>query len=154
MRYEVAGESMIPTLLPGDRLLASGLVYRFRRPQRGEIVLVRSPAAGEEGLVLVKRVIGLPGERISIHDGRVAVNAKLLDEPYLFVPFTPGPLTGEWSLGPAEYFLLGDERLRSDDSRRWGPVSVRNILGRVIYRYAPTERRGWLLGPLRNGWRG
>ena len=135
---------MLPTLLPGDRLLVGRLSLLPWRPRRGDIVLAhRQRPIG----VMVKRVVGLPGEQVRIEEGLLIVNDRPLLEPYLSSPVTPFPMQGEWTLCPNEYFLLGDNRARSDDSRRFGPVHREAILGRAWYRYAPAPRRGALNGP-------
>lgn len=140
-RFRVSGPSMAPTLLPGDRLLIDILVYRLRPPRRGELVVFRLPEHPE--IQAVKRIVGLPGEQVGIRDALVTVNGVPLQEPYLDVQ-TPWPTEGSWRLGPGEYFLLGDNRAASRDSRAFGPVARRLLSGLVWYRYWPPPRRGRL----------
>lgn len=143
-RYQVAGESMIPTLVPGDRLLVNRRLAGLWQPRRGDIVLVHWPISGKNGPAMVKRIIGLPGEEVTIREGQVFINGHPLDEPYLPQPTTPYPLSAMWVLGPDEYFVMGDNRARSEDSRRYGPVRQSWIWGHAWYRYAPPQRRGRL----------
>jgi signal peptidase I len=154
--YRIPSESMVPTLLIRDRVLANRFIYHLREPQRGDIVVFRYPV--DERLTFIKRLIGLPGDVISLDEGKVVVNGKPLDEPYLAqeggrpVPTNPdGPPPGStmaapWSLtqpytvGKDEYFVMGDNRLNSDDSRVWGPVPKDNLIGLAFLVYWPPGR--------------
>lgn len=129
---EVRGQSMEPTCPPGRRLRASRVAYVFRRPSRGELVVVRPP--GTPPRVDIKRVIGLPNEQIAWTQGLFRVNGELLQEPYARIPAAP-PGDDEIQtrrLGPDEYFVAGDNRLYSHDSRRYGPVRRTAILAKVL----------------------
>ena len=131
-RVEVRGESMAPTCSPGRRLRASRLPYVFRRPSRGELVLVRPP--GTVDRADIKRVIGLPNEQVAWSQGIFRVNGELLQEPYARIPAAP-PGDEEIQtrhLGPDDYFVAGDNRLYSHDSRRYGPVKRTAILAKVL----------------------
>jgi signal peptidase I len=154
VRVAVVGRSMHPTLCDGDRLLVSRLAYRLRRPRRGEIVLLRR-TGGAHKPESIKRIVGLPHEQVQIVAGEVRLNGHPLREPYLPQPATEAEsallsaalaLTPscEWRLGADEYVVLGDNRARSTDSRSFGPVRMRDITGRVWYRYEPWERAGHL----------
>ena len=130
---EVSGASMVPTLHDSDRYLLNRLVYDFRAPHRGEIVVVKDPT---DGAYCVKRVVGLPGESLYFNEGRLFVNGEELNEPYLRPgtrTFTPERVQRELVVcGKDRYYLLGDNRNNSFDSRFYGPVSKANILGVVI----------------------
>ena len=129
---EVRGQSMEPTCPPGRRFRASRLPYVFRRPARGELVVVRPP--GTPARIEIKRVIGLPNEQIAWGQGLFRVNGELLHEPYAHIPVAP-PGDDEIRtrhLGPDEYFVAGDNRLYSHDSRRYGPVTRTAILAKVL----------------------
>jgi signal peptidase I len=130
---EVSGASMVPTLHDSDRYLLNRLVYDFRAPHRGEIVVVKDPT---DGAYCVKRVVGLPGESLYFKDGRLFVNGEELNEPYLrpgTMTFTPERVQQELVVcGKDRYYLLGDNRNNSFDSRFYGPISRANILGVVI----------------------
>lgn len=136
-RFYVRGSSMEPTLHNGQYLVVSKVSYRFSEPQRGDIVVFISPiGAGED---YIKRIIGLPGERVEIRDGAVWINGYQLDEPYLNSGI---PYTGAWNLGPDEYFVLGDNRANSSDSHTWGPLPRRNIIGKAWLCYWPPQYWG------------
>jgi signal peptidase I len=104
------------------------------------VVVVVAP--GDSHLRYVKRVVGLPGEEVRILDGALLVDGARLIEPYLGgLPSSVGLGDSVWGLGPEEYFVLGDNRLRSTDSREYGPVGARLIVGKAWFRYWPL--RGW-----------
>jgi signal peptidase I len=155
--FRVPTSSMEPTLAcarPGvgctasfnDRVLVARIVYRFRGPGPGEIAVFHAPAAAKrlcsEGGIYLKRVIGLPGDVVSERDGVVYVNGRRLDEPYVD-PNDRDTLTKTWPrLGPGEYFVMGDNRVDSCDSRTWGPVSRSAFIGPVVATYWPPNRWG------------
>jgi signal peptidase I len=153
--FRVPTSSMEPTLAcakPGagctgtfnDRVLVARIVYRFRDPRRGEIAVFHAPAAAKrlcsEGGIYLKRVIGLPGEVVSERDGTVYVDGRRLDEPYVD-PRDRDSETHTWPrLGPGQYFVLGDNRADSCDSRTWGPVDRSAFVGPVVATYWPPTR--------------
>jgi signal peptidase I len=153
--FRVPTSSMEPTLHcahPGigctgslnDRVLVAKIVYRFREPKRFEIAVFHAPARARklcsEGGTYLKRVIGLPGEQVSERVGYFYVNGKKLKEPYLSF-YTRDSLTKTWPrLGPKEYFVMGDNRLGSCDSRAWGGVKRSAFIGPVIATYWPPTR--------------
>ena len=126
----VRGGSMRPTLEPGQRIAVAPLV---RPPARGDLVVV---ARGQR-LEVVKRVVGLPGERVRLRGGRLEVDGAAVPEPYLA---TPGAGELDLRLGSAEYLVLGDHRAASTDSRDFGPIGADAILGRVAFAYWPPRR--------------
>ena len=130
--YVVPSGSMAPAILPGDRVLVE---LRDAPPARGEIWLVQGPTSA-----LVKRVIGRPGETIEVRDDRVWIDGEPLDEPYLIAP--TGGTMPPLRLGPDQYFLMGDTRGISLDSRTFGPVQAGKLFGRVEYRCWPSNRLG------------
>lgn len=136
-RFYVRGSSMEPTLRNGQYLVVSKIGYRFSEPRRGDIVVFVSPnRAGEN---YIKRIVGLPGERVEIRDGAVWINGHRLDEPYLNSGI---PYTGAWSLGLDEHFVLGDNRANSSDSHAWGPLPRKNIIGKAWLCYWPPQYWG------------
>lgn len=155
--YRIPSASMEPTLhcaAPAsgcksrfsDRVIANRVVYRFSDPKRGDIVVFQAPAATEEtcraGGTFIKRIVGLPGERLSMRHGSVYVNGVRLPETYLD-PRYRGNESGEWARVPRDaYFVLGDNRAMSCDSRRWGTVARGNIFGRAELTYWPPPRAG------------
>jgi signal peptidase I len=136
-RYVVRGDSMRPSLRPGQRLLVrrTGLAW-----SRGQVVVVRDPR--EPATRFMKRLVGLPGEEVRLLDGVLLVDGEVLEEPYLGgLPSSLGPGDRAWALGEDEYLVLGDNRSRSTDSRGFGPVAAELIAGRVWFRYWPP--RAW-----------
>ena len=151
-RYVVQGDSMLPSLKGKQHILVAAVPFH-RQPEplrRGDIVVLRHPLLISR--VYIKRVIGLPEEEISLREGRVVVNGNALRERFLPCR-TAGELgahvkryEGEWSIGPEEYFVMGDNRNDSQDSRVFGALHQRLIIGRVWFRYWPL--RCW--GPISN----
>jgi signal peptidase I len=126
----VKGGSMRPTLDPGHRIAVAPLL---RPPARGDLVVLARPG----NLEVVKRVVGLPGERVRLSAGRLEVDGEEVPEPYL-----AGPSAGELDLqlGPAQYLVLGDHRAASTDGRDFGPVGADALVGRVRFAYWPPRR--------------
>jgi signal peptidase I len=155
--YRIPSASMEPTLHCGkpadgcrsrvsDRVIANRIVYRFHAPERGDIIVFKAPdrvaAACNASGTFIKRIIGLPGERVSMQNGHVLINGIRLREPYLAAA-ARGRESGEWASSPGSgYFVLGDNRGMSCDSRRWGLVPRGNIIGRADVRYWPPDRIG------------
>ncbi|HTD65885.1 MAG TPA: signal peptidase I [Candidatus Limnocylindria bacterium] len=125
---EVKGASMSPTLNAGDRFLLNRFAYLHREPERGELVVLKDPETGE---LIVKRIIGLPCETVVMQSDAVYVNGHRMFEPYASVPIRPdrAPLGKATVIPRNYYFVLGDNRMRSLDSRTFGPVSRESILG-------------------------
>ena len=137
-RYEVQSISMEPTLHEGQYLIVSKIAYWFHGPERGDIIVL-DPPNGRSEIPYIKRVIGLPGERVEVRDGRVWVNNIALNEPYISGPPT---YTESYVLGVEEYLVLGDNRNNSSDSHIWGVLPRDNIIGKSIFRYWPPEKWG------------
>ncbi len=139
--FFVQGESMDPAFQPFDYLLADEITYQFRSPQRGEVVIFRFPENPSQ--FYIKRIVGLPGETVEIRDGDVVIynesypDGKVLNESSYLPPEqeTSGHLTME--LEEKEYFVMGDNRDTSYDSRRWGALPKEKIVGRVWLRVWP-----------------
>ncbi|RJQ29856.1 signal peptidase I [Candidatus Parcubacteria bacterium] len=139
--FLVSGSSMAPMFSNGDYLLIDELSYRFRQPERGEVVVFRYPK--DDSTYFIKRIIGLPGERVVIKNGIVTVfdearpQGVKLSEDYLGSgTFTSGNL--EFSLKADEYLVLGDNRSYSFDSRTWGPLKTSDVVGLVRLRLWPV----------------
>ena len=140
-RVRVVGHSMLPTLWPDDRLLVNGVVLHLRHPRRGELVLLTEPDRPD--VLAIKRVVGLPGERVALADGLLYVNLCPRIESYAVLQAEPGT-TETWRLGQDEYLTLGDNRRDARDSRRFGPVPRSSLRGAIRYRYWPAARAGFL----------
>lgn len=173
LNFRVEGLSMEPTLDSGQMLLVNRQIYfhfdlnevlnvlpfveregehifyPLHPPQRGDIVVFHPPV-GRAEKPYIKRVIGLPGEHVAIHDGSVYINGELLEEPYL------GATTTSWPGRPPDYeiivpeghiFLLGDNRNNSTDSRSFGPVAIDEIIGKAWFSYWPSSHLGILQTP-------
>jgi len=133
--FIVKGQSMEPNFENGNYLIIDELSFRFRDPRREEVVVFRYPRNPSQRFI--NRIIGLPGEKIEIKAGSIMVNDQILDESE-YLPFglqTPGNI--QISLNENEYFVLGDNRISSFDSRQWGPLPRKNIIGRVYFRAWP-----------------
>ena len=127
-----------------DRVLVAKIVYRFRNPHRYEIAVFHAPPAAKqacsEGGTFLKRVIGLPGETVSEKNGFFYVDGRKLVEPYLSLLYRDS-VTSTWPrLGPKQYFVMGDNRIGSCDSRTWGPVPRASFIGPVVATYWPLWR--------------
>jgi signal peptidase I len=136
----VYGQSMEPNLHTDQRLVVEKLSYNFHEPRRGDIVILQAPKAGS-GL-LIKRVIGLPGEKVEIKGGKVYINEQPIDEPYIS---DQSQRDSRAIVVPPEYaFVLGDNRGFSNDSRAFGSVPLENIVGRAWFSYWPLDQVGFL----------
>ena len=132
-RFRIEQVSMLPNLHEGEYVIVDKVSYAFRQPERGEIIVLKNPRLGQPDLI--KRVIGLPGETIEVRDGQVYINSQPLTEPYIQQPMgNPQPLI---TLQAGEYFVMGDNRSNSEDSRRFGPRPIGDIVGRAWVIYWP-----------------
>jgi signal peptidase I len=156
--YRIPSSSMVPTLDPHDRVLVARFLYRFTSPAHGDIVVFKYPL--DTRVVFIKRLIGLPGDTLSLREGHVYRNGVELHEPYVVkvgdetaptLPATPvdgSTMSEPWSLNrpytvpPHTYFMMGDNRIDSDDSRVWGPVPARDLIGKAFLIYWPLDRIG------------
>jgi signal peptidase I len=138
--FWIPSPSMVPTLLVGDRVLVNKFIYRFREPHRGDIIVFRSVENPKEDLI--KRVVGLPGDRIAVRDGRLFVNGKLQREPYVNKKFPDVSFSAATTVSGGHVFVMGDNRANSLDSRRFGPVPENNIEGEAFLRFWPPDRAG------------
>jgi signal peptidase I len=133
-RVRVDGFSMIPTLNDGEFVLVGKLNYRFGSVERGDIIVFHYPM--DPSQELIKRVIGLPGDKVSIQNGVVSVNGQALDEPYI----KAAPLySGEWLVPENQLFVLGDNRNDSSDSHAWGYLPLEKVVGKAVVIYWPPK---------------
>lgn len=140
-RIRVDGFSMLPTLQSHQYVLVNRLAYRLGSPQTGDVIVFHYPRDPEQEYI--KRVIGLPGDRVQIANGEVMVNGMLIDEPYI----ADAPLyQTEWTVPENSLFVLGDNRNNSSDSHNWGPVPMEYVVGKAILIYWPLENWGLIAG--------
>ena len=137
--FVVDGESMYPTFTNGDYLIIDQLTYRLEEPKRGDVVVFRYP--GDPRVFYIKRIVGLPGETISIQEGKVSItqadgSALTLPEPYVVAEDATYTLTT--TLGADRYFVMGDNRPKSSDSRVWGTLPKENLVGRAFAQLLPV----------------
>lgn len=147
---QVKGASMEPTFQSGDYIITSKITYKFKKVERGDVVVFNSPK--NPNIEYIKRIIGLPGDKIEIRNNEVYVNDSILPETYISAK------TNVWDTGfikegkpiivPENYvFVMGDNRPRSSDSREFGPIPISSIVGVVIYRYFPPNKVGIIKNP-------
>ena len=145
--HKIKGNSMEPNFHDGEYLLTNKLVYRFGKPQRGDIIVFKPPVAQEEEYI--KRIIGLPEDVISIHDGRFYINGITLQEDYLPQEIvTKGKVflenNAEKTIPQGKYFVVGDNREYSSDSRYWGFINKSDINGKAWFIYWPPKSMGFI----------
>lgn len=144
----VLGSSMYPTLHDNDLLVASKISYKLHNPQRGDIIVFKPP--DEASRDFIKRIIALPGEHLRIVNSVIYINGQVLHESYLPEKWTYNnnwPATGEaMVIPPGEYFVMGDNRNHSSDSRTFGPIALEAILGKAEVRIWPLNQTGLLQG--------
>lgn len=147
---QVKGASMEPTFATGDYIFTSKVTYKFRKPERGDIVVFKSPKNPD--IEYIKRIIGIPGDKVLIKDTQVYINDNLVNEPYL------ASQTNTWEGGfikdgeqitvpEEELFVMGDNRPHSSDSREFGTIPETAVIGQVFYRYFPLQKAGWMNNP-------
>jgi signal peptidase I len=164
--FRIPSESMVPTLTVGQRVLVDRVSFRFGEPERGDIVVFKPPAGAEDNTCgvdhptdqacprpteersdtnFIKRVVGLPGDELKVIGGRVFINGEQLDEPYIRPDESCGicNLPGEITIPEDQYFMMGDNRGQSADSREWGPVKKDWIIGQAFFTYWPPKRLGF-----------
>jgi signal peptidase I len=140
-RFIVEGDSMQPNFATGQFLIVSRVNYLLGKPERGDIVVFHYPLEPETDYL--KRVIGLPGEVVEIMDTHVYINGVQLNEPYIHEACTPTICPNRrWEIGPSQYFVMGDNRNHSSDSRSFDAVDQRFIVGEALLRYWPPDEWG------------
>jgi signal peptidase I len=152
--YRIPSASMVPTLKEGDRVLVSRFTYRLHDPRRGDVIVFHPPGTGDQpvrgaktpaSVYFIKRVIGLPGETVEGRDGQVEVcdapnvGCQFLREPYLAEQRVVGDF-GPITVPQGQYFVMGDNRADSDDSRDWGTVPRAYVIGEAFATYWPPDR--------------
>ena len=151
--HKVFGSSMYPNFHSGDYIITDELSYKLGNPQRGQVIVFKDPLDLSQDFI--KRIIGLPGETVKVANGHVYVNSKLLQEPYLdssvvtvprqFMEEDNGHIRippDQVTVPPDHYFVLGDNRPDSSDSREWGFITREEIIGKAFFRYWPQDEIG------------
>lgn len=133
--YHVEGLSMEPTLNNDEYVLVNKAIYLLHPPERGDVIVFHNPT--NTSVDFIKRVIGVPGDTVQIDATHVSINGVSLGEPYISSPSTQ--VTNTWKIPPGRYFVLGDNRPVSDDSRYWGCVPQDYIVGKAVAVYWPTK---------------
>jgi len=136
-RFRVEGNSMQPNMHPDQYVLIDKISYMIGNPQRGDIIVFHYPLGPERDFI--KRVIGLPGETVSVSGRTVRINGEPLPEPYIS---TPPEYEGTWTMGVDQFFVLGDNRNSSSDSHSWGPLDRSFMIGKAIFIYWPPTLWG------------
>lgn len=154
--FFIPSPSMVPTLQIGDRVLVNKLAYDFHSVHEGDVIVFRRPPGDASANIddLIKRVIGLPGQKISVANCRVYIDGKQLAQPYLphgwqdasspYCTTWPGVLPNPYTVPAGDFFVMGDNRKDSYDSRYWGPLPDSYIVGRAFVRIWPFSRLGFL----------
>jgi signal peptidase I len=139
---KVEGTSMLPELVDQERIFVNKFVYRIEKISRKDIVVFWYPKDPTKSYI--KRIVGMPGDLVEIRTGIVYVNDHQLDEPYLTAEFKDTRSYGPVRVDPGFYYVLGDHRNQSNDSRMWGLVPERYIYGKAVFRYWPMNKMGTL----------
>lgn len=158
--HKIDGESMMPNYKDAEYLLTEKVTYYFNDPKRGDVVVLRPPLAVSEGDEFIKRIIGLPGENVRVSGGKVYINDRMLDETYIPDSFITNEGTFlsndiNYKIPDDKYFVMGDNREHSSDSRYWGPVTLNlspntdkeGINGRAWVIYWPISQIGVTKSP-------
>ena len=138
--FRVDGPSMQPGLHTDEYVLVNKMAYLFHPPQRGDVIVFHYPVNPSQDFI--KRIIGIPGDTIQTTSNAVIVNGQTLREPYISTPFNYDSNT--WKLGPGEFFVMGDNRDNSLDSRTWGPLARSYIVGKAVAVYWPLSDWEWI----------
>ncbi len=148
---EISGESMYPTFENGEYILTNKVEYKLHEPKRGDVVVFKSP--GNKDIDYIKRIIGAPGDQVKLTDGKYYVNGQLLSETYLpqnLYTFAGSFLkeNQEVTVPAGYYFVSGDNRPHSLDSREFGVIPKGDIIGKAFLRYWPFDRAGLIRNPI------
>ena len=138
--FRVTGDSMLPNFHDGQFLIVDKMSYRFSEPRRGDVIVFRYPRDEREDFI--KRILGLPGETLEITDGTIYINGSPITESYPLGGPTLTYHSLKVTLGEDQYFVMGDNRNYSSDSRLWGAITRRDIIGRVWFSYWPPAQWG------------
>lgn len=138
--FRVQGTSMQPLLGDDERIIVNKLVYRLHSIERGDVVVFWYPR--DPSVSFIKRVVGLPGETVELRSGTLYVDGRRIEESYIDPAFREFDSSPPVQVPPGHYFVLGDHRSSSNDSRNWGEVPERYIYGKAFFRFWPLDRLG------------
>lgn len=145
--HQIKGASMFPNFKDGEYLLTEKITYYRQDPQRGDVVVFKPPISDDE---FIKRVIGLPGETISLKNGKFTIDGDVLKEDYIKVETNGSNFLSEgeeYIIPDGQYFVVGDNRPQSSDSRTWGPIAKKAITGKAWLVYWPVNLAGMVQAP-------
>ena len=140
--FYIPSESMVPTLEVGDRVFVNKFIYRFSKPERGDIIVFQSVEGGDQ--TLIKRVVGVEGDEIRVQSGLLFVNGEAQNEPYLNDAVPTNDFYGPLTVPEDHIFVMGDNRGNSADSRVFGPLPLENVEGEAFLRFWPLSKIGTL----------
>ncbi len=146
--HKIKGLSMHPTFPDAEYLLTEKVSYYRNDPQRGDVIVFKPPISEDE---FIKRVIGIPGDTVMIQAGKVYLNGELLREDYIKVDTNPSGFLAEgqnYTVPEGNYFVMGDNRPHSSDSRAWGPITKKVITGKAWLVYYPFDNAGFVKAPI------
>ena len=148
--HQVKGNSMVPNFIDGEYILTDKISYRLNPPEHGDVIVFKAPSDHE--VDYIKRVIGKPGDVIRVSEGSVYLNNETLEESFLPPDYVTNPgifarSDEDLIVPPDEYFVLGDNRSHSSDSREWGFVPKKNIIGSSFFTYWPINSAGFIKNP-------
>ncbi|MFI5241103.1 MAG: signal peptidase I [Microgenomates group bacterium] len=144
--HKIKGQSMHPNFPDGEYLLTQRVSYYLGDPEKGDVVVFKPPISDEDEFI--KRVVAMPGERVSVRAGKVYVNSELLKEDYLVDIYTDDgnflQEGQEFTVPEGQYFVMGDNRPHSSDSRSWGPITKKSMTGKAWLIYWPPKLAGFV----------
>ena len=140
--FRVQGTSMLPLLEDSERIIVNKFVYRFHPIQRGDVVVFWYPK--DPSVSFIKRVVGVPGDTVELRRGSLFVNERRVDEDYVRPHFNDDESHSKVNVAKGYYYVLGDHRNSSNDSRSWGEVPEKYIYGKAVFRFWPLSKIGFI----------
>jgi signal peptidase I len=140
--FRVQGTSMLPLLEDSERIVVNKFVYRFHNIERGDVVVFWYPK--DPSVSFIKRVVGLPGDTVELRRGALLVNGRAVEEKYVRPQFNDDESHEPFTVSKGYYYVLGDHRNSSNDSRNWGEVPEKYIYGKAVFRFWPVSKVGFI----------